>query len=161
MIALEKIRALPRTHQATIPPEYLDEMGHMNIRWYIALFDQAAWTTFRLIGADYDFMQAHQSGVFALKQFIQYFAEVRVGEKVSIYSRFLGRSDKRLHKIHFMVNDDKDVLASTIEVIATHIDMTTRRSAVWLPELTGQLDALIAAHQRLDWDAPLCGVLSP
>ena len=31
-----QVRQLPRFRHATIGPEYLDTMGHMNIRWYMA-----------------------------------------------------------------------------------------------------------------------------
>ena len=161
MNLLESIRRLPRTHIATIPPEYLDEMGHMNIRWYAALFDSSAWGAFELAGADVSYLREHQTGMFALQQHVNYLAEVYVGETVSLHTRFLGRSEKRLHKMHFMVNESTDTLASTMEVIAGHIDMRIRRMSRFTPAVAIILDELIAEHQVLDWDAPLCGVLAP
>ncbi len=40
-IALEKITALPAVYRMIIPAEYLDENGHMNIRWYLHIYDDA------------------------------------------------------------------------------------------------------------------------
>ena len=35
------LTALPITHRAVIPDDYLDEMGHMNVMWYTHLFSLA------------------------------------------------------------------------------------------------------------------------
>ncbi len=43
MLKPNQITQLPRFHHATIPESYLDVMGHMNIRHYMGLFDDAAW----------------------------------------------------------------------------------------------------------------------
>jgi len=161
MLPLENIRQLPQTHTQHIPPEYLDEMGHMNIQWYIHLFDRAAWGFFGLFGATVEHMHATHSGVFALEQHIRYLAEVRVGEQIAVHSRILGRSEKRIHKMHFMINLDKNSLAATIEIVAMSIDMRVRRSAPWQAALLPKMDALIAEHTALGWDAPVCGALKP
>ncbi len=161
MIPLESITKLPETNCITIPESYLDEMGHMNIQWYFSIFDRAAWRAFDLFGADLAAMQAEQMGVFALEQHIRYLAEVRVGQTVRVYSRFLARNAKRLHFIHFMINEDRQLLSSVLEGTGMSIDMQTRRSAPWSPALLPRLDALIAEHQALDWEAPVCGAIYP
>jgi hypothetical protein len=38
LIALALLDTLPAYHRKTIPSDYLDMMGHMNIRWYFDLF---------------------------------------------------------------------------------------------------------------------------
>jgi acyl-CoA thioester hydrolase len=161
MILLEHVKTLPQTNQVIIPSEYLDEMGHMNIQWYIALFDRAAWHAFGLFGATLEAMKEEQMGAFALQQHITYLAEVRLGEQVSIYTRFIERSEKQLLFMHFMVNDSREMLASYFESLGMSIDMKTRRSAPWSEKISSQLDALLAEHQALDWQPPLCGVLKP
>lgn len=159
MISLESITALPQTIHASIPESYRDEMGHMNIQYYVALFNQAAWGSFALAGITYEMMQATQTGMFALEQHIRYMAEVYIGEEVAIYSRFIARSEKRMHFIHFMVNQTRPTLAATLEGVGAHIDMNTRRTTVWSPDIIGPLDTLLNQHQALSWDAPLCGSL--
>ena len=37
---LDDVRQLPVTHRQTIPEEYLDVMGHMNVMWYTHLFGE-------------------------------------------------------------------------------------------------------------------------
>ena len=47
-----QVRQLPRFHHATIGPEHLDAMGHMNIRWYMAFYDETAWGLADGLGMD-------------------------------------------------------------------------------------------------------------
>lgn len=159
MIPLERLDALPVFHRETIPSDYLDVMGHMNIRWYMALYDRASWRFFASFGMDEDYYHRAHAGAFALRQFIQYLAEVRVGETVAIRTRLLDRSAKRIHFMHFMVNETAGKLASTVEALGSHADMETRRTAPFPSEISTRLDALLAGYARLDWRAPVCGVI--
>ena len=126
-VSLQDVRLLPLTHQATIPEDYLDSMGHMNVMWYTHLFAHAMGGIFKRIGMDRDYFVSNQAGSFALKQYVDYLIEVRFGEQISIHTRLLGRSSKRIHLIHFMIKARVDSLASTSEVLLTHIDMRIRR----------------------------------
>ncbi len=153
--------SLPVFHRKTIPESYLDVMGHMNIRWYVALFDEAAWEFFASFGMDVPYYQTMDSGAFALKQFISYLAEVHVGETVAIRTRLLGYSAKRLHVMHFMVNETTDKVAATMEVLATHADLIARRTSPFPPPIVTKLEAILQKDTALTWTAPVCGVITP
>lgn len=156
--SVEQVQQLPVSHRQAIPPEFLDAMNHMNVRWYMALFDSASWTFFESFGMDADYY-AQGFGGFALKHFIQYLAEVRVGETVAIHSRILERSTKRIHFMLFMVNETTGKLAATLEALGSNADMKVRRTAPYPADLAARIDAQLAEHQRLDWDAPISGVI--
>lgn len=159
MIPVEKITALPVFHRATIPSDYLDRMGHMNVRWYMALFDEAAWRYFDSLGMTETYYRENHAGGFALKHHVSYLAEVRVGESVTLHGRILGRSAKRVHFMLFMVNETTGVLAATLEVLGSHADMRIRRTSPYPPDISARLDELLAEHSALDWDAPICGII--
>jgi acyl-CoA thioester hydrolase len=152
IIPLEALERLPLTHRQTIPESYLDAMGHMNISW-------STWRFGAGLGMDEAYFRREQAGAFALQQFVRYLAEVRVGQSVAIYTRLLGRSAKRLHVLHFMVNESQGALASTLEMLGGHMDLTVRRMAPFPPDIAGRLDALLAQHAELDWEAPMCGLI--
>lgn len=160
-VNIEDVRQLPRTHQAQIPEDYLDLMGHMNVMWYTHLFAHAVGGLSKYLGMNRDYFVNNQAGTFVLKQYVNYLVEVRFGEQVSIYTRLLGRSPKRVHLMHFMVKDGPDVLASTSELLLTHIDMRTRRSSPFLPEISQSIDRLLVDHSALSWAAPLAGPIQP
>jgi acyl-CoA thioester hydrolase len=161
MISTAQLEQLPLFHRETIPKDYLDVMGHMNVRWYAALFDSAAWKFFESFGMTENYYRSEQAGGFALKQFIQFLAEVKVSETVAIRGRVLGRSAKRVHFMLFMVNESTNVLAATLEGLGSHADMRIRRTSPYPPQLSANLDALLADHQKLTWEAPVCGVINP
>lgn len=156
---LSPIRVLPQTNQVLIPESYIDEMGHMNIQYYFAIVNQAAWACFGLLGADLERVQREQKGIFALEQHIRYLSESRAGQTVTVYSRFLARSEKRMHFIHFLVNEEKSGLTAILEGNGIFMDMTTRKSAPWPADIAANLDAIIAKHAALPWEAPICGAI--
>jgi len=157
---LDDVRQLPVTHRQTIPEEYLDVMGHMNVMWYTHLFGEGMGGVFRMIGLDWERLQDPPRGSFALETHIRYVSEVRVQQTVEIHSRIIARSEKRFHLMHFMSNCDKQDLSATFEVVVGYIDMSRRRMAALPDDVAAQLDRLIAEHAQLTWAPPSCGVMT-
>jgi acyl-CoA thioesterase FadM len=155
------LSALPITHRDVIPETYIDAMGHMNVMWYTHLFALATGGLFRQVGLDRDYFQANQAGTFVLKQLITYLVEVREDEEVTIRTRVLGRSAKRLHMMHFMTKGVPEVLTTTGEFVAAHIDMTIRRTSPFPEPIAGAIDRLAAEHSALGWAPPVSGAMAP
>ena len=155
------LSGLPITYQAAIPDNYRDSMGHMNVMWYTHLFSCAFELYAEAFGFTEAYMRTNQMGSFALETHVRYLAEVRIGQNVTIRSRALGRSAKRMHFMHFMTIDESGALASIQEHVGAHIDMRVRRQAPWSDEIARRLDELIARHNQLGWEAPVCGVMKP
>ena len=155
----DDVRQLPAYHTETIPPEYLDIMGHMNIQYYMAIFDRAGWNFFSALGMDEAYYRANDAGGFALMQFIRYLAEVHVGETVTVHTRLLGFTAKRIHFMHIMVNDTTHTVAATLEGLGSHADLTVRRTSPYPAHIAQRIQQQLAAHQALGWDAYPCGVI--
>ncbi len=159
LVPISFLEELPVYHQETIPSDYLDVMGHMNIRWYMALYDRAIRNFFVSHGLTADFIDENQIGTFALKHVINYYAEVHVGQNVAVRTRLLQRSDRRFHAMHFMINESTGQLASTLELLGTFADLLKRRAASIPPEIAAEFDAKLTADQQLNWEAPVSGVI--
>ncbi len=160
VIPLEHITALTPSYRVTIPPQYEDENGHMNMRWYLAIFDEAGYPLAAEFGLTQEFHQAHRTGGYDLEHHIHYLNEVHVGDTVVVYARLLGRSAKRIHYMMFLVNETTSKLAAIFECVNSFADLTLRRTAPYPPQISAKIDTLLAAHQGLNWDAPVCGVMS-
>ena len=156
-IAIQDIEQLPLISQAVITENYLDVMGHMNVRYYLALFDEASWTFFQSFGMTETYYKDSLAGAFALEHHIRYLSEVRLGETVHIHARLLQRNAKRIHFMYFMVNVNKAVLSATLESVVSHTNLKQRRTSPYPPEIAVHLDAIIAEHSQLGWDAPVNG----
>jgi acyl-CoA thioester hydrolase len=160
-VPLEYVTRLMPVYRFTIPADYLDENDHMNIRWYLHIFDEAGYPFVASFGLTLDYHRQHGTGGFDLEHHIHYLKEVRGGEMVVVYPRLLGRSAKRIHYMMFLVNETQRTLASIFECVNSFADLTVRRTATYPEEIRAQIDRLLAAHQALDWPAPVCGVMSP
>ena len=154
------LSSLAITYQKIIPKEYIDVMGHMNVMYYTHLFDEATDAFFNNFGLSEHYCRQNNNGYFALEAHVRYLAEARLGQGVSIHTRLLGYSKKTVHFMHFMRRDHDDQLAATVEYVGIHTDLQTRRSAPFLPEIVAQLEPIWQAHSQLDWEAPVCGVMS-
>lgn len=157
---LEDITALEPIYRLTIPPEYEDENGHMNMRWYLAIFDDAGYPLVASVGLTTDFHTQHKTGGFDLEHHVHYLREVMIGDRVTVYARILGRTAKRVHYMMFLVNETRGALASIFECVNSFADMQTRRTAPYPPEVAERIDAILARHRALAWEAPVSGVMS-
>lgn len=157
-----EVRQLPLTHQSTVPDEWIDVMGHMNVAHYTAAFSAAMQSLRSTLGLDNQLVQEQQIGSFALETHTRYIAELRVGDVFQIHSRVLerSRSRTRLHAMHFLVNARTERLSTTFEAIVANVDLQQRRMTPFLADVLARLDDMIEEHQKLDWAPPVCGVLT-
>lgn len=146
--------------RAVVPAAWADHNGHMNIRHFTAVFDDAGDALYLLIGLTPEFHAARGTGTFDLEHHTHFLREVKVGDAVSVYVRPVARSAKRMHYLMFLVNETQGVVASIFECINSFMDLTKRKTAAYPPDLAAQLDAWIAATAGLSWPAPVCGAMS-
>ncbi|MCI0708882.1 MAG: thioesterase, partial [Chloroflexi bacterium] len=59
----------------------------------------------------------------------------------------------------FIVNDTRHELSNTFEFVSTHADLEARKTSPFPDDLATTIDSMIADHSRLDWQAPICGVM--
>ena len=156
---LDQVRQLTAMHQETVPADYMDENGHMNVRYYFELAERAYNAFYASLGLGKIYASADVYGTFALEQHVRYFAEIMAGDEVSVHVRLAALSPKRSYKIGFLVNDTRDQLAAMVETVAMNIDMRKRRGAPFPAEPMAALTELLSRHQSLDWAAPVCGIM--
>ena len=158
-IPLEQVTALTLLLRTTIPDEYRDENGHMNVRWYMAVFDDAGYPFVAALGLTPEYHAANGSGGFDLEHHLHYLREIHIGDTVAVYVRVLARTAKRMHYMMFLVNETRGTLAATFECINSFADLRQRRTTAYPPEIADRIDAQIARDAALGWDAPVCGVM--
>jgi len=155
------LEGLPITYRQAIPESYRDEMGHMNVMWYTYLFS----CSFQKFGGEFGFTEAYflanNTGSFALETHIRYLSEVRIGNRITVRSRALGRTAKRFHFMHFMTIDETGALAAVQEHVGAHIDMQQRRMSPMSAEIAARFDRLVESQNAFGWDPPTCGIMGP
>lgn len=154
------VSMLPTLLSRDIPAEWEDLNGHVNIQYYLALVEQSGWPMFAEIGLDESYFRERRRGLFDLEHHIRYLAELHVGDKVSVHSRMLDMSEKRIHGMMFILNQSRRQLSCTLEYITSSADLDIRRTAPFPADIAVRLDGLIQRDKLLNWSAPVCGVMA-
>lgn len=154
-----EVRALPLALTRQVPPTYGDLNGHMNVRHYLGLHDDASWAFMAGLGLGAEYVEREQRTFFDIEQHLRYYDELLVGETVYVHARLLGRTNKVVHLMSFLLNGTREVVANTFEVLSVHVDLTQRRSVAFDPDTMAALDRVVRAHAGLRWPAPVSGAL--
>lgn len=156
---LDEIRQLERAYETTIPQAFLDENQHVNVQYYLHLVERGLGEVFRRAGLGERYAAADEIGNFALEQHIRYLAELLHEDAVSVYIRLVDLSPKRAYFMGFLVNDSREQLAATVEVVMMNVDIARRRGAPFPTAAKAKLEALLTAHHNLPWAPPVCGIM--
>ena len=149
----------PACLKMTVPEAYRDENGHMNMRWYFAIFDDAGDALHDQIGLTREYHSRHRTGTFDLEHHMHFLSEVNPGEDVAVYMRFVVRSAKRLHYLMFMVNVTRGKLSAIFECMNAFADLQVRKTAPFPDEIARKIDEILARHEKLNWPPPLSGAM--
>lgn len=159
-ISVEQISQLrPVCLRRTIPDEYLDLNNHMNMRWYVALFDDAGDTLHDHIGLTREFRRASGTGTMDLEHHTWFISEVLAGSQVCIYARVVARSAKMFHYLMFMVNESTGKVAAHFECVNALVDLAARKTTAYPAEILSRIDAMLVEQNRLPWKAPVSGAM--
>jgi acyl-CoA thioester hydrolase len=156
---LSQLEQLPVQLSMAIPSEWEDRNGHVNVQFYVALYELGGWVILEEEGINEDWFQRRNISVFDLEHHLQFRAEVLAGDEVISYNRLLSRNEKSFHGMYFIVNQTRGRLAATLEYVSACVDMSTRRIASFPEQLAGVLDGLLEKHRQLSWTAPDCGLM--
>src|SRR5262252_6365260 len=97
--------ALPEalvTYRGAVYPTECDHMGHMNVAFYVAKFDQATWQLFAAMGLTPSRLRAEKLGMAGVEQHIEYKRELFAGDVVTVTSRILEVREKAMRFAHEM-----------------------------------------------------------
>ncbi len=133
----------------TILADWVDANQHMNVAYYMIVFDRATEVFLKQLGAGRAYTESGAGTVFALEANIRYEKELRLGDDVRITTRLVGRSAKLLHLLHAMYHIGTGDRAATMELLLLHIDPKVRRGSAWPTNLAARLEKIHGAHRAL------------
>lgn len=132
-----------------IRQEWIDYNGHMNVAYYVLVFDRATDVFFDYLGIGLEYLKRTNNSTFSLESHVTYQGEVRLGDPVRITSQLLGVDAKRLHFLQRMYHAEKGYLASTLESVSLHVSLESRRAVSFPPDRQSFLERVAAAHGTL------------
>jgi acyl-CoA thioester hydrolase len=132
--------------EGVVLPEWIDANGHMNMAYYVVLFDQATDLMYDTLGVGQAYRDATGNSTFTAETHTRYEREVRIGERVRVTSYLLAVDRKRLHYFHEMFHAEGGHRVATQELLGLHIDLSVRRVAPMPTELYAGILALVHEH---------------
>ena len=121
------------TYRGSVYPGQCDQMGHMNVSWYVAKFDEGTWQLFAALGLTPSRLRGEPLGMAGVDQRIEYKRELYAGDVVTVSSTVLEVREKVIRFVHEMRNDETGEVAARTTLVAVCIDRNTRRARP-LPE---------------------------
>ena len=102
-------------YRDVVRSDWIDHNGHMNVGYYLVVFDFAtdAWMDF--IGLTRAHRREHGVTTFCLEAHVTYAREVGKGDPLRFTTRLLAYDEKRIHYFHEMYHATEGYLASTNE----------------------------------------------
>ena len=109
--------------------EWTDYNNHMNLSYYILVFDKAAEKMLSNFKMGEEAAIKTKRSTMVVETHTTYNNEVKEGEEVDIYLSYCDHDKKRLHYKLEMYEKNKNVLSSTTEVLALYINLELRKVA--------------------------------
>jgi len=133
----------------SVLPEWTDGNGHMNVAYYVLAFDRATDVFYDALGVGWGYVERERRSLFTLAMNVDYLHETLAGDGLRIATRLLDHDHKRIHYFHEMYREVDRTLAATNELLAMHVDMSTRRGMPFDDTVAVRIEAMKSAHAAL------------
>ena len=110
-----------------VKKEWTDYNGHMNVAYYIHIFDITADILLNKFSMAGDSAIKDKKSTFVVETHTTYNKELKLDDEVEIYLKHLDHDKKRIHYKVSMFHKDKKYLAATTEVLSLYIDLEKRK----------------------------------
>ena len=110
-----------------VKKEWTDYNGHMNLAFYIHLFDASWEVLLQKFNIGEDSAKIEKRTTFAVESHTTYDMEVKVGDEVDMNLIFIDFDKKRIVYKLEMIHKSEKYLAATTEVCSLYVDLNTRR----------------------------------
>ena len=110
-----------------VKSEWTDYNGHMNLAFYIHLFDASWEVLLQKFNIGEDSAKIEKRTTFAVESHTTYDMEVKVGDEVDINLLFIDFDKKRIVYKLEMIHKSEKYLAATTEVCSLYVDLNSRK----------------------------------
>ena len=131
----------------TIKSEWTDYNKHLNMAYYVLVFDQAWEILLEKFNMGESSAKTSGMSTMVVETNTTYDSEVKEGEEVEVTLTYFDHDKKRLHYKLEMIEKKSKKLSSTIEMLSLHVDLNKRKVAEFDEERTKLMDNFINANK--------------
>ena len=136
-------------HRGVIRPEWIDYNGHMNVAYYVLVFDLGTDALLDYLGIDASYRERTGFSTYVLESHITYERELKEGDAYRVSVQLLDADAKRLHYFEQLYHEPDDTLAATTEIMLMHMDMASVRSTPMPEPVRTSVASLMESHGNL------------
>ena len=122
---------------------WTDYNGHMNLAFYILVFDKGAEEILSKFKMGEQSAKTTKKSTMAVESHTTYNNEVKENEEVNIYLSYFDHDKKRLHYKLEMYEKSKNILSATTEVLSLYMDLNIRKVAEFENEKVAIMDNFV------------------
>ena len=127
--------------------EWTDYNGHMNLSYYILVFDKSAEVILSKFKMGEHSAKTTKKSTMAVESHTTYNNEVKEGEEVEVFISHFDHDKKRLHYKLEMYEKSKNILSATTEVLSLYINLNTRKVSEFEDEKVLIMDQFIKENK--------------
>ena len=141
--------ALIDLHQEVVQNNWVDYNGHMNVAYYVLVFDHATDALLDFAGLNHTHREKTQNSVFVVESHLTYEKEVMEGDELRVTTQTLDMDAKRLHIFHRMHLIDNNDLVATNELMILSVNLTTRKVSPFADKVAANLNRIMLSQKLI------------
>jgi len=138
--------SIPLTTKKIIK-EWTDYNNHMNLSYYILVFDMGAEIILSKFKMGEYSAKTTKKSTMVVETHTAYNQEVKEGDEVEVSLTYFDHDKKRLHYKLEMYDKAKNILSATTEVLSLYMDLNKRKVADFENEKIKIMDEFIDKHK--------------
>ena len=123
--------------------EWIDYNGHMNMAYYVLIFDQAWENILNKFQMGGENAEESKRTTMVVETRTTYDSEVKEGDEVDVYVSYFDHDKKRLHLKCEMYEKKTKKLSATMENLSLYIDLDKRKVTEFEDEKVKIMDEFI------------------
>ena len=123
--------------------EWTDYNGHLNVAYYVYVFDIAADIMLNNFKMGGESAKQDKKSTFVVEMHTNYNQEVKLGEEVETHLTYIDHDKKRIQYKLSMFHKEKKYLAATNEVLSLYVDLNQRKVVEFDPDRVKIMDDFI------------------
>ena len=130
-----------------IKKEWTDYNNHMNMAYYVLIFDQVWEIMLQKFKMGEDSAKTDKMSTMVVETHTTYNNEVKEGDEVEINLTFFDHDKKRLHFKMEMLETTTKKLSATLEMLSLYIDLNKRKVAEFEQDKIKLMDDFIKLNK--------------
>ena len=128
--------------------EWTDYNGHMNLSYYILVFDMGAEVILSKFKMGEHSAKTTKKSTMVVETHTTYNQEVKEGDEVDVFISYFDHDNKRLLYKLEMYDKIKNTLSATTEILALYIDLNIRKVTKFEHEKIKIMDDFILSNKK-------------